>query len=127
MTKSIYRKIVYLIMILWLISTIGIIFRGNFLDDFTEATLLNSQIRQFETVNMTKTYSGDYEQKIELNFKSKEDKAKYEELKARQNVIYQRHNSTFDKACSFGFVICSWLTLFFLIAGLPYYDRFPEQ
>lgn len=126
MTKSIYRKILYFMLILWTISFVYITIRTNFFDDFTEATLLNSQIRQFETVNLTKTCSGDYEQKIELNFKSKEDKAEYEKLKEKQNAIYQRFNKPLDGIFAVTCLIFSWSTLFFIIGGIPFYDDLPN-
>lgn len=126
MTKSIYRKILYFMLILWTISFVYIAIRTNFFDDFAETMEVNRQINRFENGATTKTCSDDDEEKLELKFKSKEDKDKYEELKAKQNAIHQKHNTIFDKIFAGICLIFSWSTVFFVIGGIPFYDDLPE-
>lgn len=65
--------------------------------------------------------------KLELNFKSEEDKAEYEKLKEKQNAIYQRYNKPLDGIFAVTCIICSVLTLFFFImGGSPFYDDLPD-
>lgn len=126
MTKSIYRKILYFMLILWTISFVYITIRTNFFDDFIETMEVNRQIKQFENSKIAKTSSDDNEAKLELNFKSKEDKVEYEKLKEKQTTIYQRFNKPLDGIFAVACLICSWLTLFFIIGGSPFYDDLPE-
>lgn len=126
MTKSIYRKILYFMLILWTISFVYITIRTNFFDDFTETMEVNRQINRFENSATTKTSSDDNEAKLELNFKSKEDKAEYEKLKEKQNAIYQRFNKPLDGIFAVTCLIFSWSTLFFIIGGIPFYDDLPN-
>lgn len=126
MTKSIYRKILYFMLILWTISFVYITIRTNFFDDFVETMEVNRQINQFENSKTTEINSGDDEEKLELKFKSKEDKDKYEKLKAKQNSIYQKYNKPLDGFFAVTCLIFSWLTLFFIIGGMPFYDDLPD-
>lgn len=63
MTKSIYRKILYFMLILWTISFVYLTIRTNFFDDFAETMEVNKQINQFDDSQITKTNSSDYEKK----------------------------------------------------------------